>query len=98
MDELIADDPDWILVEEPEDPEAIADPDTFGDVEVTFSDLAANDYEQLVERTTDVIAAFPGVSRAVHEDRELIVVWGRDVDRDALRSALIEWWTKELNG
>jgi plasmid stabilization system protein ParE len=98
MHELMADDPDWLLVSEHEDPEAIADPEGAGDFIVTFSDLAAHDYEGLVERTTAVVAAFPGVREAVHEDRELILVWGRDVDRAALRSALIEWWTRELNG
>jgi hypothetical protein len=92
----ISDDPNWLRVETHEDADALDDPETFGDFIVTFSDRAAHDHDQLVEESVAVVAAFPGVVRAVREDRELIVMWGRNVDGPALQVTLHEWWTARL--
>ncbi len=91
-------DPDWVAVEEHIDPIAIEDPVTFGDFAVTFSDEVAHDYEDLVERSVDVIRQFPDVLGAVHSDRELITVWGPAVDRRGLDLALRAWFRSALDG
>jgi hypothetical protein len=81
-----------LSVERYDDPEALADPEGWGHLAVGFSDEAANDREDLVAQCVDVIAAFPGVQRAEHEDRELILVWGPDVDPEQLEATLLAWW------
>jgi hypothetical protein len=95
--ELLFSDPNWLTVEDHIDAEAIADRDEFGDFEVSYSDIASHDYYVLVQQSVDVITAFPGVTGAAHEDREMITVWGRDVDKAALRAELREWWTQQLD-
>jgi hypothetical protein len=96
VSEALFDDPNWLMVEDHEDPESIADRETFGDFVVSYSDLASHDYYQLDQGSIGVITAFPGVTGALHEDRDLILVWGRDVDRTALQVTLTEWWTQNL--
>jgi hypothetical protein len=82
-----ADSPDASLVD--------ADRDHVGDFSVTFSDNAAQQ-RNLVERSLAIIQDFPGVERAVQEDRELIYGWGRSVDLEALHDALVTWWEHQV--
>lgn len=94
--ELLFDDPDWLIIEDHIDREAIADRDVLGDFEVRYRypDIASDDYYGLVRASTAAFTACPGVTRVLHEDRGMIIVWGQDVDRVALRSMLAEWWAK----
>ncbi len=62
---------------------------------VCFSDQAAVEHSDLVERSVAVIRGFPGVQRAEQEDRELIVVVGQ-IDPAALERMLVAWWMGQL--
>jgi hypothetical protein len=62
---------------------------------ITFNDVAAVTFEDLVEQTVDVARAFPGVTDAWHEDRELIMLSG-DFDPRALEQSVREWWLERL--
>jgi hypothetical protein len=86
------DEPDWLIVEAYGlDEEAAADPGSFGDFTVSYGDEVAADYEHLVATSISVIESFPGVERVLHEDREVIKVWG-DVDHAGLDAELRRWW------
>lgn len=64
---------------------------------ISFNDLAAYAFEGLVERTVEVARAFPGVTNAWHEDRELIMLSGT-FDPRALEQVVREWWLECLQG
>lgn len=74
---------------EPEEEDAEADAFVF------FSDLAAHEFYDLVERSVDVVSAVEGVDRAWHADRELICVVGC-VAPETLRDVLLRWWKAQL--
>jgi hypothetical protein len=78
-------DPNWIVVEHTDDPEATEE------LAVIYSDAIAVEHEDLVEASVKVVARFPGVTEARHEDRELIVVFGTRNAR-GLEAALRSWW------
>jgi hypothetical protein len=68
------------------------DRESVGDFTVYYDDVPAHEYEDLVEESTGFIETFPGVQRAVHEDREMILGWGEGVDLPLLHRGLIKWW------
>jgi hypothetical protein len=74
------------------------DRDRVGDFSVLFEDEAAHDRQDLVERSVGIIRAFPDVKRAIHEDRELIYVWGRFVDLRALRDRITSFVARPVRG
>jgi hypothetical protein len=89
------DDPDWLIVEGYDlDEDAAADPGSFGDFTVSYGDEVAADYQHLVAESISVIRAVPGVLRVLHEDRELIKVWG-NVDHAGLDRELRRWWAAQ---
>jgi len=69
--------------------------DLVGDFSVFFSDEAAHREDDLVGKSVAFIEAFPGVQRAVREDRELIYGWG-DVEPRKLQRALVKWWNHHI--
>ncbi len=62
---------------------------------ITFDDLAASTFEDLVEQTVEIAPTYPGVTDAWHEDRELIVLSGAP-DPSGLERAVREWWFQRL--
>jgi hypothetical protein len=62
-----------------------------GDFTVFYSDEIAHRHEALVAGGVDFIAQYPGVTSALQPDREVVLVWGADVDRSALATDLEEW-------
>ncbi len=62
---------------------------------VSFGDVAAHEFYDLVEETVDLAKRFPGVTDALHEDRELIVLLG-DFDPAALERHVRAWWKSQL--
>lgn len=85
----------WMNVERHIDPEAIADPEDHGDFIVDYNDNIAHNFEASVEASVEVVRAFPGVTQARHEDRELILGWGH-VNLGELEARLRSWWTDRL--
>jgi hypothetical protein len=85
-----------LSVNEYVDPEPLGDPEGWGNFTVGFSDVAAHEHSNDVERSVGVISAFPGVQRAERSDRELIMVWGEDVDLAALETTLLHWWADQV--
>ena len=69
--------------------------DEEADVLIFFSDLAAHEFYDLVERSVDVVSAVEGVDRAWHADRELVCVMGA-VAPATLRDVLLRWWEEQL--
>jgi hypothetical protein len=65
---------------------------------VSYSDLISHDLAASVAASVDEIRGFPGVSDAVREDRELIVVWGTSVNLDTMQTHLERWWRQRLLG
>lgn len=89
---------DWLIVETyGMDEEAASERELAGDFQVAYSDVVAVDFPDLVAESTAVVAAFPGVTRVVHDDREVLKVWG-DVDLVALDDVLRRWWSRRLSG
>ncbi len=74
------------------------DPDSgTSDWFVSLNDVAASTtFDDLVATTIEVVAAFPGVERVEHVDRELLELTGRTVDAEALEAALRRWWVQQL--
>ncbi len=62
---------------------------------VSFDDVASHKFFDLVEESVELVKQFPGVTDALHEDRELIVLLG-DFDASALEDYLRDWWTSQL--
>ena len=71
------------------------EPEVEGDLCVTFDDVAARTFEDLVAATVAMVRGVPGVSDVRHEDRELILVWGV-IDGSALQDAVEQWWRERL--
>jgi hypothetical protein len=67
-----------------------------GDFSVFYGDEEAHDHQDLVERSVGFLSSFPGIEKAVHEDRELIYGWGRNVDLVSPHDALVQWWKDQL--
>lgn len=87
----------WLAIETFDlDPEAISTPENAGDFQITFSDDVALNHSELVSESAFMIAAFPGVRRVLHEDRETLKVWG-SVDLVALELAVRQWWARRLS-
>jgi hypothetical protein len=57
---------------------------------------ASTTFEDLVAATIEVLAAFPGVERVEHVDRELLELTGGTVDAEALEAMLRQWWVQQL--
>jgi hypothetical protein len=88
-------DESWLVVETHVDPEALANPDIYGDFVVNYSDEIARGHQNLVVQSLAEVESFPGVRAATHSDREQLTVWGR-VDLKALDSHLRAWWEERL--
>lgn len=59
------------------------------DVVVSFSDEVAHEHVDVVEECLERCLAFPGVEYAHWQDRELIVIRGREVDQRRLQEELL---------
>jgi hypothetical protein len=55
---------------------------------ITFSDVIAHNHADLVEQCLRHSTEFPGVDRAEWEDREVIIVWGEEIDAPQLQTEL----------
>lgn len=62
------------------------------DALVEVSDALAHPFSDLVDESVSVARDFPGVSNAFRMDREIIAVFGEEVDYGALEAALRTWW------
>lgn len=62
---------------------------------VSFDDEIAVEYDDAVDRLTEAVVGLPGVTRAVREDREVLLVGG-SITAPELRTWLTEWWRSEL--
>jgi hypothetical protein len=62
---------------------------------VSFDVEVASEHNDLVALCVERCRAFPGVESAVHEDRELIIVWGHP-DRRKLRAHLLRFVRSRL--
>lgn len=63
---------------------------------VSFDDEIAHEYDDAIDRLVDEVAVLPGVSRAVREDREVLLVGG-SIDHTTLEAWLAAWWRSELH-
>jgi hypothetical protein len=90
-------DPTWLSVEEYIDAGNTAkDRVSYGDFTVTYSDEIAHARSGLVAESVSVIESFSGVERADRTDRELILVWGKQVDLALLAQDLRTWWRRRI--
>jgi hypothetical protein len=64
--------------------------------DVTFNDLAAATFVDIVAATVDFLRHDAQVTNGVHEDRELILVAAPAILRPALDERLRAWWTDQL--
>ena len=65
------------------------------DFEIGFEDVVAHEYSDLVDACVDALATdLPGVTRAVREDREVILVAGPRLTVEALHEWLSAWWSR----
>ena len=62
------------------------------DALIEVTDVLAHLFSDLVDEGVSVARDFPGVSNASREDREIIAVFGEDVDCGALAAALSTFW------
>jgi len=84
----------FLTVEHPEDPELL-EPSAAAAF-VWFSDIAAHDFDDLVDETVVVLRSRPDVEAAHREDRELIIVSGR-AEIETLQHDLRSWWRQRLH-
>ncbi len=66
------------------------------DYNVSFNDLASSTFADLVTGTMEVLRADHRVREALHEDRELILVAARRLNRKTLEKELRTWWNERL--
>jgi hypothetical protein len=59
---------------------------------ITFDDVIAHEEEKRVRAFVELLATQPGVREAVHEDREVILVKARGLDRHAMQLAAERTW------
>jgi hypothetical protein len=86
---------DKFLTVEPGESTEMEEPPS--DAFVWFSDIAAHDFDDLVDETVLVLRSRTDVIAADREDRELITVSGT-VDNEALEADLRAWWNARLRG
>jgi len=67
-----------------------------GDFAVTYSDLLSHDFDDLVWLSVDLIDQMPGVDGVLHDDRDIISVWGPSVDPEATVTVVRKWWDDQL--
>lgn len=72
-----------------------ADP-AIGDFTVSYADVVAHERADLVERSAVALAAVAGVERAVHEDRELVLVRAPSLSARDLERHLHGWWQEAI--
>jgi hypothetical protein len=88
---------EWILVERVYEVDPTVRREDVGDFAVTYSDLLSHDFDDLVWLSVDLIDQLPGVDQVLHDDREIISVWGPSVDLQATVTVVREWWDDQLN-
>jgi hypothetical protein len=93
----LVDDRTFVRVEvfEDDDDDEMPDGWDWSPYAITFSDLAAHGFDELVADTVAVARAFPGVADALRGDREVILLKG-EFDPEQLEAHLRQWWTSRL--
>lgn len=88
---------EWIHVERVYELDPSVRREDVGDFAVVYSDLLSHVFDDLVWLSVDLIDQLPGVDQVLHDDREIISVWGPSADPNATVGAVREWCDEQLD-
>ena len=65
------------------------------DLAVVFNDVASHFFESDVGESVRLLAQVGGVERVLHEDRELVLLWGADAAPEQV-AGMLEWQWRRI--
>lgn len=90
---------DYFAIESPcenTDPELLAHREIYGDFQIYYTDEFSVEHDREVDESVEALRSVPGVAEVNREGRELLLVWGTELDAVVLKGALQAWWSARL--